>query len=85
MEEPAADELVRVEVEDADFPCVATCPLEADVSTGIVAEEAFLAEGAFLYVAREVAEGCFACAYWLELDVPWLGIAEAGSGFGTEF
>jgi len=59
-----------VEVEDGGFLGGAVGPFEEDVSLGVVAEDAFGAEGTALDVSRKIAEGGFSAADGLKLDVP---------------
>ena len=73
---PAAYEFVGVEFEDGGFPGGAVGPFEEDVALGVVSEDSLGAEGGALDVSGEVAEGGFAAADGLELDVPL--------GFGIE-
>jgi len=84
VEEPAADELVGCEGEDAGLACFAACPVEADVTMFIVTDEALGADGAALYVAGEVTDGGVAAPDVLELDVPCFGGVEGGLGGGWE-
>ena len=59
-----------VEFEDGGFMGGAVGPFEEDLALGVVAENALGAEGTSLDVSGEVAEGGFAAADGLELDVP---------------
>ena len=59
-------------------------PFEEDVSVWIVAEDSFGAESTSLDVSREVAEGGFAAADGLELDVPLGFWAEGAVLIGGE-
>ena len=85
VEEPAAEELVRVKVEDAGFLGGGVGPEEFEAVLGIVSEEALGVEGAAVDVSREVAEGGFSLACGLELDVPFLGGAEGAALLWGEF
>jgi len=53
VETPAPNELEDVEVEDGGFLGGAVGPFEEDVSLGVVAEDAFGAEGTALDVSRK--------------------------------
>ena len=89
VEAPAAEEFVEVEFEDAGFLGVAVGPFEEDVALDVVSEDSLGAEGGALDVSRKVAEGGFAAADGLELDVP-LGFGIEGAvlircQFGEDF
>lgn len=73
MEQPAADELVGMQVHDGGLAGGAGGPVEEDVALGVVADEALGGKGAALDVAGEVAQGGSAAAGVLKLDVPSLG------------
>lgn len=70
MEQPAADELVRSEGEDAGVAGLAAGPVKADVALFVVADDAPGADGAAFDVAGKVAQGGVAAPDVLELDVP---------------
>ena len=58
--------------------------MEADVAGFVVADDASGADGTALHVAGEVADGGFAGAGVLELDVPGFGGLEGGFGGGGQ-
>ena len=70
MKEPATDEFVGAEGEDAGLSGLAAGPVKADVAVFVVADEAVGADGAAFDVAGQVADGGFAAPDVLELDVP---------------
>ena len=80
MEEPAPDELMGSEGEDAGFAGVAAGPVEQDVAVLVVADEALGRDGAALDVAGEVTQGGVAASDMLELDVPCFGGARRRVG-----
>lgn len=73
VEEPAADQFVGAEDEDAGFAGLAAGPVEADVVVFVMADDAVGTDGAAFDVAGEVADGGFAAPDVLELDVPGFG------------
>jgi len=79
---------VGVEFEGGGFMGGAVGPFEEDLALGVVAKDALGAEGTSLDVSGEVAEGGFAAADGLELDVPlgfWAeGAVLIGGQFGEE-
>ena len=80
VDEPTADELVRMQGEDAGFTGITVCPVEADVALFIVADDASRPNGTTLDVAGKVADGGGAASDVLELDVPCFVGEECGSG-----
>lgn len=84
VDQPAADELVGMEGEDAGFFRLAACPMEADAAALVVADDPPGADGAAFDVTGEVADGGVAAPDVLELDDPCFGGQEGGLGFGRE-
>ena len=82
VDDPAADELVGMEGEDAGLIGFPPCPVEADVAALVVANNPSGADGAALHVTGEVAHGGVAAPDVLELHVPCLVGQEGGYGGG---
>lgn len=82
--EPATDELVGMEVENAASARGAVGPAQQDVAFPVEAEQAPGAEGAAPDVAGEVADGGLAAADVPEMYVPVLAGAESVPGRGRE-
>jgi hypothetical protein len=70
VEQPAPDQLVRVERHHAGLAAAAVGPGDADIAFLVVAEQALRRERAAPDVAGEVAQRGLAPADGLELDVP---------------
>lgn len=70
VEEPAADQLVGAEDEDAGFAGLTAGPVEADIVVFVIADDAVGTDGAAFDVAGQIADGGFAAPDVLELDVP---------------
>lgn len=70
VDQPAADELVGMEGEDAGLLCVAACPVQADVAVVVITDEPVRADGAAFDVTGKITNGGVAAPDVLELHVP---------------
>ena len=75
---PPPDEFKDCEFEDGSSLGGAVGPFQEDVALGIVAEDAFGAEGTALDVASKITKSGFCAADGLKLDVP-LGLGTEGA------
>lgn len=72
VDEPAPDELVRMERHDVGLAGGAGGPTQQDVSPGIISNEPLGGECAAPDVAGKVTQGGATTAGVLELDIPYL-------------
>lgn len=84
VKKPTTDKFENCEGEDAGFLGLAAGPVELDVALFVVADDAFGADGTAADVASQIAEGGFALADVLELDVPGFFWMKDGFGLGRE-
>jgi len=73
MEEPAPQELMRVQLQNADLVGVTAGPSKQDIALRVVANQALGGEGAALYISGEITKGGDSATHMLELDIPCLG------------